>query len=378
VKVAIIHDWLVTYGGAERVLEQLLSLFPDADLFSTIEFVPEQQRDFLSGRNVRTSFIQGLPYASRHYRSYLPLMPLAVEQFDLSEYELILSSSYAVAKGVITGPDQLHICYIHSPMRYAWDLQHQYLRDSGIERGLKSALARAILHYLRIWDVRTANGVDHFVANSRFIARRVRKAYGRKAIVVHPPVDVNSFLLRSEKEDFYLTASRLVPYKRIDLIIQAFSYLPHRRLVVIGDGPERYKLERMAPPNVQILGYVPVEMLNRHMQHARAFVFASEEDFGIVPIEAQACGTPVIAYGKGGSLETVRGLSEVESEPTGVFFWRQTTDSLVSAINEFESAQQRFKAEQVRSHALGFGTERFRLEFSNIVSEYWEAFVRQR
>lgn len=304
-RVAIVHDWLTVYAGAERVLEQMLLALPQADLYSLVDFVPEDARGFLGGRRARTSFLQRLPRARTHYRSYLPLMPLAVEQFDLSGYDLVISSSHAVAKGVLTGPDQLHLCICYSPIRYAWDLQHQYLEESGLTRGVKGAAARLLLHYVRLWDARTANGVDDFIAISGFIARRIQKVYRRDATVIYPPVDTDGFALRPDKEDFYLTASRLVPYKKIDLIVEAFSALPDRRLVVIGDGPEMAKVRAKAGPNVQLLGYQPFSVLKDHLQRARAFVFAAEEDFGIVPLEAQACGTPVIAYGKGGSLSLI-------------------------------------------------------------------------
>ena len=222
-RIAIIHDWLVVYAGAERVLEQVLACYPDADLFSLVDFLPAGQRAFINNKPVTTSFIQRLPRARKKYRGYLPLMPLAVEQFDLSAYDLVISSSHAVAKGVLTGPDQLHLSYVHSPIRYAWDLQHQYLRESGLDRGAKGWIAKAILHYIRLWDVRTANGVDVFIANSHYIDRRIRKVYGRDSTVIYPPVDVADFPLRADKEDFYVTASRMVPYKKVDLIVEGPS-----------------------------------------------------------------------------------------------------------------------------------------------------------
>lgn len=366
-KVALVHDWLVTYGGAEKVLEEIVRLFPDADLFSVVEFVPEEQRSFLGGRKVRTSFIQGLPGARRHYRRYLPLMPLAIEQFDLSDYDLVISSSYAVAKGVITGPDQLHISYVHSPMRYAWDLQHQYLRETKLDRGVRSWFARMLLHYLRLWDVRTAVGIDVIVANSDFVARRIRKAYGREAVVIHPPVDTSAFVPVGKKEDFYLTASRLVPYKRVDLIAEAFALLPDRRLIIVGDGPERERIARVAGSNITMLGYVDVEELRSLMARARAFVFAAEEDFGIVPLEAQACGTPVIAYGRGGVLETVRGLGELN--PTGVFFERQNVEDLVAAVRTFEESEDSFESAALFNYAAGFSQERFRDAFMTLINK---------
>ncbi|GGK34162.1 hypothetical protein GCM10010965_28860 [Caldalkalibacillus thermarum] len=371
-KVAIVHDWLVTYAGAEKVLEQILKIYPDADLFSTVDFLEEGQRDFILDRKVQTSFIQRLPFAKTKYRHYLPLMPLAVEQLDLSDYNIVISSSHAVAKGVITGPDQLHISYVHSPIRYAWDLQHQYLREAGLDRGIKGLLAKYILHKIRQWDYRTANGVDFFLANSQFIARRIWKVYRRGATVIYPPVDVSAFSFHEKKEDFYLTASRMVPYKKMDLIVEAFGEMPDKKLVVIGDGPDYEKIKSKAKDNVQLLGYQPFEVLLHYMQRARAFVFAAEEDFGITPVEAQACGTPVIAYGKGGVLETLRGLDA--EKPTGVFFNKQTIASIIDAINTFEANEDQIKYQHCRENSLRFSPDRFRQEFSDFVNKKVEAF----
>lgn len=371
-RVAIVHDWLVTYAGAEKVLEEMLKLYPDADLFSLIDFLPKGGRGFILDKPVRTSFIQRLPLAKTKYRHYLPLMPLAIEQLDLSSYDLVISSSYAVAKGVITGPDQLHLCMCYSPIRYAWDLQHQYLREAGLERGVKGLFTRAILHRIRLWDARTANGVDHFIAISSFIARRIWKVYRRDATVIYPPVDVSAFGLHKEKEDFYLTASRLVPYKRIDLIVEAFRDMPQRRLVVIGEGPDFAKIRSRAGSNVTLLGYQPFEVLRDHMQRARAFIFAAEEDFGIVPVEAQACGTPVIAYGKGGALETINGLEAPSS--TGVFFPQQTPEAVRQALDSFEAQGDRFVPSAIREHALRFDAPRFREELRCFVEARWRDF----
>ncbi|MDR3101532.1 MAG: glycosyltransferase family 4 protein [Paraburkholderia sp.] len=359
-RVAIVHDWLVTYAGAERVLEQIIDCFPDADLFSVVDFVEEKDRKFLRGKRATTSFIQRLPKASTKYRAYLPLMPLAIEQLDVSGYDVVISSSHAVAKGVLTGPDQFHISYVHSPIRYAWDLQHQYLQESHLTRGPKSMLARLILHYIRNWDVRTANSVDQFVANSSFIARRIHKVYQRDAEVVYPPVDVDSFELETHKEDFYLTASRLVPYKKIDLIVEAFARMPGKRLVVIGDGPDMQKVRAKAGPNVEVMGYQPFSVLHDRMRRAKAFVFAAEEDFGISVVEAQACGTPVIAYGKGGALETVR---DSGSQPTGLFFDEQRAESIIAAVESFERDPKRFRAEDCRANAERFSAQHFREQF---------------
>ena len=359
VRVAIVHDWLVTYAGAERVLEQIVACFPDADLFSVVDFLDD--RSFLRGKPVTTSFIQKLPKARTKYRAYLPLMPIAIEQLDVSAYDVVISSSHAVAKGVLTGPDQVHISYVHSPIRYAWDLQHQYLQQSKLTNGPKSALARLILHYIRNWDIRTSNSVDTFVANSQFIARRIRKVYQRDAHVIFPPVDVDAFVLHEQKEDFYLTASRMVPYKKIDLIVEAFARMPQRRLVVIGDGPDMQKIRAKATPNVEIMGYQPFKVLQDKMQRAKAFVFAAEEDFGISVVEAQACGTPVIAYGKGGALETVRDLSS--ARPTGMFFDEQRAESIIAAVEEFDAHASRFVAADCRANAERFSAAHFRERF---------------
>ena len=359
VRVAIVHDWLVTYAGAERVLEQIVACFPDADLFSVVDFL--EDRSFIRGKPVTTSFIQKLPKAATKYRAYLPLMPIAIEQLDVSAYDVVISSSHAVSKGVLTGPDQVHISYVHSPIRYAWDLQHQYLKQSRLTSGPKSALARLILHYMRNWDIRTSNSVDSFVANSQFIARRIKKVYQRDADVIFPPVDVEAFALHEQKDDFYLTASRMVPYKKIDLIVEAFARMPQRRLVVIGDGPDMQKIRAKASKNVEIMGYQPFKVLQDHMQRAKAFVFAAEEDFGISVVEAQACGTPVIAYGKGGALETVRDLSD--PRPTGMFFDEQRAESIISAVEDFDAHAARFSAIDCRANAERFSTTHFRERF---------------
>lgn len=368
-RIAIVVDWLTTYAGAERVIEQMISCYPQADIFALVDFVPETQRGFLQGKKPQISFIQRMPAARKYYRHYLPLMPLAIEQFDLSSYDLILSSSHAVAKGVIVGPDQLHISYVHSPIRYAWDLQHQYMNESGLDKRSLGWLARWFLHKIRLWDVRTPFGVDEFLANSKFIARRIHRVYGRDATVIYPPVDVNAFSLCEAKDDFYLTASRMVPYKRIDLIVEAFAAMPDKQLVVIGDGPDFDKIRAKATPNVLLMGYQPFSVLRDHMQRAKAFVFAAEEDFGIAPVEAQACGTPVIAFGKGGALETVRGLDTVGSVPTGVFFNEQSAASIVSAVQRFESNQSCFVPAEIRQHAVQFSEVNFRTAYTGFVDQ---------
>jgi glycosyltransferase involved in cell wall biosynthesis len=359
-KVAIVHEWLDTYAGSERVLEQLLLAWPDADLFVVCDFLPDDERGFLGGRVPRTSFIQRLPFARKHFRKYLSLMPMAVEQHDLAGYDLVLSSNHAVAKGVLTGPGQLHVSYIHSPMRYAWDLQHQYLRESGLDRGLKGAMTRLMLHKLRIWDRASAAGVDVLVANSSYIAERIRKVWRRESVVVHPPVAVQRFTLRREKQDHYLVASRMVPYKRIELVTAAFRRMPARKLVVIGDGPNLKAVREAAgdAANITFLGRVSQPELIARMQGARAALHAAEEDFGIAIVEAQACGTPMIAYGRGGALDIVR--APPANDPTGVFFADQTAESIIAAVEEFEALDGAITAEACRENAMRFGEPVFR------------------
>lgn len=367
-RIAIVHDWLVTYAGAEKVLEQMLNVFPNADLFSIVDFIPQNQRGFIHNKKVQTSFLQKIPGAKKRYRNLLPLMPLAIEQFDLSKYDLILSSSHAIAKGVLTGPDQVHISYVHSPIRYAWDLQHQYLKESGLDSGPKGLLTKWLLHKIRLWDYRTSNGVDHFVSNSKFISKRIKKVYGRDSQVLYPPVDVSRFEFKESKEDFFITASRMVPYKKIDLIVEAFSEMSDKKLFVIGDGPDFNKIKSKAGRNIEFLGYQSSETLIDYMQRAKAFVFAAEEDFGITPVEAQACGTPVIAFGKGGALETVKGYGNSEN-PTGVFFFNQEISDIVSAVNKFEEIKNEINPIDCRENAISFSEEVFRENLKQIVKD---------
>lgn len=360
-KTAVVHDWLITYAGSERALEQILSSYSGADLFSLVDFLPREQRSFILDKKVSTSFIQSLPFAKKKYRSYLPFMPFAIEQFDLSEYDLIISSSHAVAKGVLTHANQLHVCYCYTPMRYAWDLYHQYLHEANLNKGLKGAIARMIMHYMRIWDVSTANRVDHYIAISQYIAKRINKIYGREATVIYPPVDLDTFSPGAKKDDYYLTASRMVPYKKVDLIVEAFSGMPDKKLVVIGEGPDFQKVRSKAGKNIELLGYQSTSILKEYMQKARAFVYAAEEDFGIVTVEAQACGTPVIAFGKGGSLETV-----IEDK-TGIFFHEHTAANLQTAVRRFENIEDRFSPQELEKNSKRFGRERFKQEFKNFI-----------
>jgi glycosyltransferase involved in cell wall biosynthesis/GT2 family glycosyltransferase len=375
-KVAVIHEWFTTWAGSENVVEQILKCFPQADVFALMDFLPETDRPRIAGKRVKTSFLQHLPFARTGYRNYLPLMPFAVEQFDLSAYDLVISSSHAVAKGVRTLRSQVHVCYIHSPMRYAWDLQGQYLRETGLDRGIKGLLARWMLKRLRIWDARTANRVDYFIANSNYIAARVRRAYNRNADVIYPPVDIEAFTLCAEKEDYYVTASRFVPYKKVDVVVEAFAGMPEKRLIVIGDGPDLKRVRAKAGTNVTLLGFQDHENLVRYLQSARAFIFAGEEDFGILPVEAQACGTPVIAYGRGGARESIRGLDD--DVPTGMFFMQQSAGAIQAAVADFESIETRFSPAACRYNAERFSALRFRESFKAYVHDVLEGRPKKR
>lgn len=368
--IGIVGDWFVTFAGSEKVVAEFIELYPNAELYAVVDFLSEENKKRFKNKKINTTFIQSLPKAKSKYQTYLPLMPLAIEQLDVSSHNVILSSSHAVAKGVLTGPDQLHISYIHSPIRYAWDLQHQYLRESGLNRGLKGLLAKWVLHKIRLWDTRTSNGVDYFIANSKFIARRIKKVYGRDADVIYPPVDVERFKCTKTKKDYYLTASRLVPYKRIDLIVEAFKEMPDKKLIVIGDGPDMKKIKEKAASNIEIMGYQSNAIMEEYMMNAKAFVFAAEEDFGITPVEAQACGTPVIAYGKGGALETIKPYGK--PNPTGVFFDEQKVDSIIDAINYFESVSFCISAEDCRNNAERFSVARFRNEIEQYIRDKYK------
>lgn len=367
-KKALIHDWFSTYAGAEKCVESFTDIWDDFEIYSLIDFLSDADRDkILKGKRAHTSFIQKLPFAKDKYRNYLPLFPLAIEQFDLSGYDVVLSSSHAVAKGVLTHSNQLHIAYVHTPIRYAWDLYHQYLRESGLDRGLKGMLAKYFLHEIRIWDASTTNRVDYYIANSRYIARRIKKTYGKPSDVIYPPVDVDKFTLREAKEEFYLTASRMVPYKKIDLIVEAFSQTD-KKLLVIGDGPDMAKIRSKAGKNVELLGFADDETMADLMGRAKAFVFAAEEDFGITPVEAQACGTPVICFGRGGARETV-----LDGE-SGLYFMEQNTKELLAAVAKFEQNYDKFEPAKIRENSLKFSRARFEAEIKSYVEKKYEEF----
>jgi glycosyltransferase involved in cell wall biosynthesis len=358
-KVAIIHDWLVTNAGAEGVLKSIIELYPDADVFSLVDFLtPEDREEILKGKFAKTSFIQKLPFAKKQFRNYLPLFPKAIESLDVSGYDLIISSSHAVAKGVKKSKDQLHVCYSHTPIRYAWDMYEEYTKDLPF---LKKILVQMSLAYIRKWDIASLDRVDYFIANSHFIADRIKRIYDRDSVVINPPVDTEKFTFSSKKEDFYLTASRLVPYKKTRLIVEAFNKTD-KKLVVIGKGEELETIKKIANSNIEVLGFVETDEMISYMQRAKGFVFASLEDFGIIPIEAMSCGTPVLAYGKGGIRDSV-----VDGK-TGIFFDEQSVESILKSLEIFD--KKSFDYKEIALHANLFNIDRFKEEFKIYLNLY--------
>lgn len=358
-KVALIQDWFVVNGGAEKVFREFVNLYPEADVFALVDFLNDRDRnDILDGKRVSTTWIQKLPKAEKSFRNFLVLFPHAIRSLDLSSYDLIISSSYAVAKGIRKGNHQLHICYCHSPIRYAWDLRESYL--SRLSQ-LKKTLAGWMLDHVAKWDLKTNETVDHFIANSRNVAERIQRIYHRNSTVIYPPVDTAAFAPEPNKSDYYFTSLRVVPYKRLDLIVDAFRQLPDRKLVVAGDGPALAKIKANAPSNVSFVGFVDKSTLIRHMQKAKAFILAAEEDFGITSLEAQSCLTPVIALRKGGYLETV-----IDGK-TGLFFDEQSVESLLDAIRRFEDRKEPFHALDFEKNVSGFSPERFRNEMQQFI-----------
>ncbi|MBD2386214.1 glycosyltransferase [Cylindrospermum sp. FACHB-282] len=371
-KYALVHEWLTpkATGGSELVVREILNHI-DADLYSLIDFESTNPESYLYERQIGTTFLQHFPLARQGVQKYLPLLPLAMEQLDLREYDVILSSSHAVAKGALTTPDQLHICYCHSPMRYAWDLTFDYLRQSKLGSGLAGWVTRYLLHQLRQWDVLSANRVDYFIANSQHTARRIWRCYRREAKVIYPPVNLEGLPFFRQKEDFYLIVSRLVSYKQVSLIVKAFNQL-QRPLIVIGTGPEMNKIRSLANANIQILGWLPDDVVKKYMASAKAFVYAACEDFGIALVEAQACGTPVIAYGAGGALETVRDIRTCTDTGTGIFFRVQTEAALVEAVEKFEVYQDFFNPEYTREHATQFSGQVFAERYLDFLNKCQE------
>ncbi len=371
-KTAIVHDWFVSYAGSERVVESLTNVWNDADVFVLFNLLNESDRKIVTKNKIpKTSFLQKFSLIKRHHRKFLPLFPYAIEQFDLSDYNLIISSSHAVAKGVLTNSNQLHICYCHTPIRYAWDLTHQYLKESNLTTGIKGMIAKSILHYIRMWDSASANRPDYFIANSNYIAKRIQKIYRRDSSVIYPPVDTDKFKCEVNKDNYYLTASRLVPYKRIDLIAEAFSKMPDRKLLIIGDGPEEKKIKSKSGKNIEFLGYKSGEALVNYMQKAKAFVFAAEEDFGIMIVEALSCGTPVIAFNKGGASETI------VDEENGILYNEQTSGSVIEAVKKFESKIEKFDPNLISNSAKKFDRKIFEEKIKEFVNIKCNDFLEQ-
>ena len=370
-KVAIIQEWLVTVGGSDKVVKAILDVFPDADVYTLVAKKDVCDELGIPWEKVHTSFIQKMPLGTKKHRAYLPLFPFAIEQFDLRGYDVVISSSHCVAKGVLTKADQLHICYCHSPIRYCWDMYNEYLEESHLDKGFKSWLVRLMLHPIRQFDAIAGSRVDYYISNSDYVGQRIRKTYRRKATTIHPNIDISNFELCNDKQEYYLASSRLVAYKKIDTIIEAFNQMPDKKLVVIGGGPNLEAYRKLAKDNVTVMGYQPFDVLKDKMQHAKAFVFAADEDFGMIPIEAQSCGTPVIAYGHGGSLETVNGGK------TGLFFNEQTPEAIVEAVNKFEAmGSQPFAPADCRQWAEGFSEKRFKREIKEFVEEKYEEFKK--
>lgn len=368
-KVAIVQEWLVTVGGSDKVVKAILDVFPDADVYTLVAKKDVCDELGIPWEKVHTSFIQKMPLGTKKHRAYLPLFPFAIEQFDLRGYDVVISSSHCVAKGILTKADQLHICYCHSPIRYCWDMYNEYLEESHLDKGFKSWLVRLMLHPIRQFDAIAGSRVDYYISNSDYVGQRIRKTYRRKATTIHPNIDISNFELCNDKKEYYLASSRLVAYKKIDTIIEAFNQMPDKKLVVIGGGPNLEAYRKLAKDNVTVMGYQPFDVLKDKMQHAKAFVFAADEDFGMIPIEAQSCGTPVIAYGHGGSLETVNGGK------TGLFFNEQTPEAIVEAVNRFEAmGSQPFAPADCRQWAEGFSEERFKREIKEFVEEKYEEF----
>ncbi len=377
VKYALVHEWLTpkATGGSELVVQDILRFIP-ADLYALIDFESTNPQSYLYQRPIGTTFLQRFPGARKGVQKYLPLLPLAIEQLDLRDYDIILSSSHAVAKGVLTHAAQMHVCYCHAPMRYAWDMTFEYLGNSRAGRGIPGIFTRYLLHRLRLWDALSAHRVDHFIANSHTTARRIWRAYRREATVIYPPVAIDRFPYVAQKQDFYVTVSRLVGYKKIAMIVQAFNQLG-LPLVVIGSGPELAAIRQLAQPHIQVLGWQSDAVVESYMSQAKAFVYGAYEDFGIAPVEAQACGTPVIAYGSGGTLETVRDLRQFGAEATGVLFPEQTVAAIVEAVSYFAANATQIQPEVVRTHAASFDRTLFQQRYQNFVDQAYEGFKSQ-
>jgi len=366
-KVVIVHDWLTGMRGGERCLEVFCELFPQAHLY-TLLYIPGSVSPLIEKMVIKTSFIQNFPFSKKVYRKYLPLFPMAIERFNLKEYDLILSCSHCVAKGIIPSPDALHISYMLTPMRYAWDMYGEYFGEN------KNRMIPFFIHYLRMWDVTSSQRVDHFLCISKHVKNRIMKFYRRDAEVIHPPVEIDRFRIGDKKEDFFLIVSSLAPYKKINLAIEAFNRLGYP-LRIIGSGPEEKKLRAIAESNVEFMGWQSDEVVAKNYSTCRALIFPGEEDFGIVPLEAMCCGKAVIAYGKGGIVETVVAYDQPKEggkTPTGLFFQEQNVDSLIDAVERFNQIEGEFDPLAIRKHALQWDREIFKENIKKSIFEKME------
>ncbi|MDJ0661642.1 MAG: glycosyltransferase [Crocosphaera sp.] len=375
-KYALVHEWLTpkATGGSELVVKEILKHI-EADVYALIDFESSNPESYLYGRSIGHTFLQHFPLARNGVQKYLPFLPLAIEQLDLRAYDVILSSSHAVAKGILSSPQQLHICYCHTPMRYAWELTFDYLNHSSAGKGIPGILTRYLLHRLRQWDVISANRVDYFIANSHHTARRIWRCYRREAKVIYPPVNTERFSFNPQKQDYYLTVSRLVSYKKIALIVRAFNQLGYP-LIIIGDGPDLPKIRQMAQANIKVLGAQNNEVVEQYMTQAKAFVYAACEDFGIALVEAQACGTPVIAYGGGGALETVIDIRQNKDKGTGMFFFPQTPEALVDTVETFSEFQHQINPESCRHQAAQFTPKVFETSYLTFLEQCYQDFTQ--
>ena len=367
--IALVHDWCPSFRGGERVLAELARTFASTDVFTLFDFLPEDiKKAYFPGVSFHTSFANRLPKVERYYRALFAACPFLIEQFDVTKFDAVISSSAAFARGVLVRPDQPHLCYVHSPIRYAWDEQFNYLEQGKLGFGPKGLVFRQMLHKLRMWDARTAHGPDLMVANSNFVRKRIKRIYGRDATVVFPPVEFSELEFSNDKDDYFIAASFLAPYKRTDLIIEAFNALPNKRLLVVGEGQQSKALRERAGPNIEFTGYLPRKEYATAIAKARAFVFAGCEDFGIALAEAQAAGTPLIAYGRGGATDIVLSLGSSD-DPTGVLFEKQTVDSLLDAISRFEDNERLISPEACRANAQRFSSARFRKEMQDVFEQ---------
>ena len=383
--IAIVHDWFLkkSFGGAEKVtmiLNDLLNKnYSNPDIFSLTSNIHDSQRKSFIKSKIQTSFVQSLPFGKTNVQSYLPLLPYAIEQLDLRKYDLIISSSHAFSKGILTSPDQLHISYVHTPMRYAWDQMHTYLEKSTLSKLGFEYPIRIMLYKLREWDFYSSQRIDYVIANSNFTAKRIKKYWGLESEVIHPPVDIERFKYKNSRGDFYLSLNRLVPNKRVDLLIKAFNKL-NLPLIIIGDGPERLKLEKISNSNIRFLGKISDREVEKYMSSCKAFVYAGIEDFGIAPVEAMASGAPVIAYGKGGILDTVNCLTNNKKDkfPSGILFKNQTSSDIYDTINWFEEKRiwKKFNAELLNRYTNKFSQENFTTKFDLSINKAWNIFKK--